>query len=108
MVPKRRFTADFMTYPRNTRPATLQLAPVGALLRAMVTLAVLSCARAGPQLSPIQRGALVDVYISTNGAQWTRNAGWTDHGNSSNDPCVSRWAGVTCLPSSDPNVLSVT
>jgi hypothetical protein len=61
-------------------------------------------------VSPGERQALVDLYLSTNGTYWVPAppgpaiVGWSNHTNSSVDPCVpssSTWTGVTCASSPD-------
>jgi hypothetical protein len=43
-----------------------------------------------------QRAALVDLYIATNGSDWSDGtSGWQDHGTGS-DPCDNGWYGVIC------------
>lgn len=41
--------------------------------------------------------ALIAIYNSTNGANWTRNFGWVD-GAAGTDCNVCQWEGVTCNP----------
>jgi hypothetical protein len=45
--------------------------------------------------APVQRAALVDLYIATNGSSWNDRTGWVDHAASS-DPCDDNWAGLSC------------
>ncbi len=49
-------------------------------------------------LSPQQREALVDLYLSTAGESWYATDGWYWHWATavSNDPCVQAWTGVVC------------
>ena len=35
--------------------------------------------------------ALLDLYLATDGFEWTRNVNWLD-----GDPCHNHWEGVTC------------
>ena len=42
------------------------------------------------EIPPIECQALLDLYTSTNGPNWTNKAGW----NETNEPCS--WYGVTC------------
>jgi hypothetical protein len=45
--------------------------------------------------TPEQRGALVELYIATNGSNWSSKTGWQDH-TAGSDPCDNSWSGVTC------------
>jgi hypothetical protein len=47
-----------------------------------------------------QRAALVELYIATNGSDWSDNTGWRDHGSGS-DPCDNSWVGVSCAGGPD-------
>ena len=58
-------------------------------------------------LAPAERAALVDLYLATNGSGWRGNMGWSNYTNSSSDPCVDRWTGVTCTNSSPNHVVYV-
>ena len=45
------------------------------------------------QVSTNERLALIDLYLNTNGSNWTDNSNWDTNTNSSSD--VSTWFGVT-------------
>jgi hypothetical protein len=47
----------------------------------------------------VQRAALVELYIATNGSTWGDKNGWQNHATGS-DPCDNSWSGVTCSGSS--------
>ncbi len=51
--------------------------------------------------APAQRDALVELYIATNGSDWTAagRAGWQNHSTGS-DPCDNSWTGVVCAGAS--------
>ncbi len=50
---------------------------------------------AAASTDPDQRAALVELYIATNGDEWSDKNGWQDHATGS-DPCDNAWFGVEC------------
>jgi hypothetical protein len=48
-------------------------------------------------IDPVQRAALVDLYIATDGSMWNVDTGWRDYASGS-DPCgiPVGWSGVKC------------
>ena len=58
-------------------------------------------------IDPVDRAALVDIFIGTNGIGWERGTGWSAYADSSNDPCSPRWFGVTCSASNSSNTTHV-
>jgi hypothetical protein len=45
--------------------------------------------------APVQRAALVELYIATDGTAWTNRTGWQNHASGS-DPCDNGWAAIVC------------
>ena len=70
------------------KAATLTLG-LGLLLGGLNTQAATDC-NAVTEISTVECESLLELYHSTNGAQWENNDGW----NVTNTPC--RWYGVTC------------
>ena len=67
--------------------------------RSLTAAAVAACLRcAVTVLVPEERGALVDIYLATNGPRWLNNFGWSLYADPKADPCKNNeeWAGVTC------------
>ena len=56
-------------------------------------------------LTPRERAALVDLYVSTDGDQWVGNDGWMNYADDSNDPCVEQWLGVNCSTTNPAHVV---
>ncbi len=47
-------------------------------------------------VSALERSALVDLFVSTNGSTaWSNPTGWRDYSTGS-DPCANSWTGVQC------------
>ncbi len=46
------------------------------------------------EVSATEKAALVALYDSTNGANWTNKTGWEN--SATTDPCEGNWHGVTC------------
>ena len=49
-------------------------------------------------ISPGERQALVNLYLSTNGPGWTASkvTGWSNYADPNVDPCTASWTGVSC------------
>ncbi len=62
---------------------------LGLLSGGMSSQAATDC-NAVTEISPIECESLLELYHSTNGAEWDDNEGW----NVTNTPCS--WHGVTC------------
>jgi len=69
--------------------APLLILGLGLLLWGMSTQAATDC-NAVKEISTIECESLLELYHSTNGAEWKNNKGW----NVTNTPCS--WHGVSC------------
>ncbi len=43
-----------------------------------------------------QRAALVDLYLATDGVNWSSNSGWKDNLVVNSDPCNDFWVYISC------------
>lgn len=64
----------------------------------MASLVSCWCIGGAVVTSPVERQALVDLYLATNGSRWVGNVtGWAEYNNSSVDPCLPvPWTGLYC------------
>ena len=56
-----------------------------------IVLVVLTVVPMTTEAVDVERDALMALYDSTDGANWTNNSGW-----GAGNPCDSAWFGVTC------------
>ena len=68
----------------------------------LILLAPWSLVSATSPVTSTERAALVDLYLSTGGADWGSQSGWQRYTTATVDPCVNNWFGVTCSGTS-PN-----
>ncbi len=89
----------------SSRPATVSVADTGwteswRVLFDVMDGAALPVGVVVAPTAPDQRAAMVELYLSTNGSDWSDRGGWKDYATGS-DPCDKSWYGLACSGSHD-------
>ena len=57
-------------------------------------------------VTPVEFSALIDLFSSTSGTQWSISSGWVDY-LSGSDPCTNYWFGINCTATTPNHILYV-